>query len=129
MLTKGQTMNFLEVFSGLKNLTFYQRREDEGLDFELPYRLRKWMEGNQALLWETYISRRLDELYYEYDLTGFINAILNPSNLAQFLVEQRVKWEKCNRDKNLCCTICDSGCDYIHPAAKYLDSINQMEGR
>ena len=116
MLTNGQAMNFLEAFSGLKNLTFYQRREDEGLDFVLPHRLHKWMERNEPSLWDNYIFRcgAGDKSYAEW-----LNAILNPSNLARFLIEQRDSWENVQDESRIV--------GYKHKAAEYLDSINKKE--
>lgn len=110
-------------------------------------RLRKWMEGNQGEIWRNYI------IYYTWTVSMGIeglNNVLNPSNLARFLVEHRAEWEwvecpKCHGkgfeviglnelppyDEIVhLCSYCFTQSKHPklkHPAATYLDSIGRRK--
>ena len=101
-MNKENVNHFLTLFIGEKwnddmsipnNLDFYTPN-----DFD---RLMKWMEKNNAELWDKYLATCADNAFEEdwmlhRDRLGYteaLNAQLNPSNLFEFLVEHREEWE------------------------------------
>ena len=111
-------------------------------------RLRKWMEGNQAKLWNDYLYTIASTKWSSY--AELLNNQLNPSNLVRFLVEHRAEWEwvecpKCHGkgfeviglnelppyDEIVhLCSYCFTQSKHPklkHPAATYLDSIGRRK--
>ena len=103
--------------------------------------IKQLMERDRPVIWEEYLIYVATTISINvYPNTEILNAILNPSNLAQFLVEQREEWEwiECNifsdavsgygcinyTDKE-CCDDCNREGKIKHKAAKYLDSIKE----
>lgn len=117
----------------LSTLDFYQPNDRE--------RLFKWIEENQPKLWEDFLDYcfDIDVMNNIYWTTGYNN--INPSNLFDFLVRERARWEwvecsnlepdgldiskiweGCGNANNDC--MCIEG-KIKHPTAVYLDRLRE----